>query len=148
MDPEARGTHFALGYVQMVSRRFELAEESLSEALSLNPSLSLAHVILGSAYVYNGMSKDALRHLDVASRLSPRDFNLTANYSVTGLCRLIEGEFRWLRRSRFENTGRKTSTALQYRLEDIRGGGRSPEGDRSPGTAQAALAEQSDCNPH
>ena len=92
-DPQDAWTHFALGYVQMVSRRFELAIESLSNALILNPSLSLAHVINGSVYAYNGMSKDALHHLGIATRLSPRDFTQAPNYSVTGLCRLMDGQF-------------------------------------------------------
>lgn len=92
-DPQDAWTHFALGYVQMVSRKFELAIESLSAALTLNPSLSLAHVITGSAYAYNGMSKDASHHLAIASRLSPRDFTQAANYSVTGLCRFVDGLF-------------------------------------------------------
>ena len=92
-DPQDAWTHFALGYVQMVSRNFELAIESLLEALSLNPSLSLAHVIAGSTYAYNGMSMEATDHLATATRLSPRDFTQAANYSVTGLCRLIDGQF-------------------------------------------------------
>ena len=93
-DPHDAWTHFALGYVQMVSRNFELAIESLLEALNLNPSLSLAHLIAGSTYAYNGMSKEALHHLGIATRLSPRDITQAANYSVTGLCHLIGGQFR------------------------------------------------------
>jgi TolB-like protein/Tfp pilus assembly protein PilF len=92
-DPLDAWTHFALGYVQMVSRKFDLAIESLLESLTLNPSLSLAHVIAGSTYAYNGMSKDASHHLAIASRLSPRDFTQAANYSVNGLCRLIDGDY-------------------------------------------------------
>lgn len=92
-DTQDAWTHFALGYVQMVSRKYELAIESLKDALTLNPSLSLAHVITGSAYAYNGMSKDASHHLAIATRLSPRDFTQAANYSVTGLCRLMDGQF-------------------------------------------------------
>ncbi len=92
-DPLDAWTYFALGYVQMVSRNFELAIESLLEALSLNPSLSLAHVIAGSTYAYNGMSKEAMQHLATATRLSPRDFTQAANFSVTGLCRLIDGQY-------------------------------------------------------
>ena len=76
-----------------MSRRFELAIESLSDALALNPSLSLAHVIKGSTYAYNGMNMDASHHLAIATRLSPRDFTQAANYSVTGLCRLMDGQF-------------------------------------------------------
>ena len=39
------------------------------------------------------MSEEASRHLAIATRLSPRDFTQAANYSVTGLCRLMDGQF-------------------------------------------------------
>src|SRR4029450_10020075 len=47
--------HLAAGYVHMVSREFRAAVDDLSEAIERNPSLALAHVILGCAYGYGGM---------------------------------------------------------------------------------------------
>jgi adenylate cyclase len=77
----------------MVSRRFKPAVEELIQAIELNPSFAFAHVILGSAYGYGGMPDDGLRHLAVATRLSPRDHIYAGNLSCTGLCHLMAKRF-------------------------------------------------------
>lgn len=90
-DPEDPWTHFAAGYVHMVGREFDPAVAALNEAIELNPSMAVAHMILGSAYGYGGMPDDGLHHLVLAARLSPRDFSLSANYATTGMCHMIAG---------------------------------------------------------
>jgi TolB-like protein/Tfp pilus assembly protein PilF len=92
-DAEDPWCHLAAGYVHMVSRRFQLAVEQLSTAIELNPSLALAHVILGSTYGYGGMPDDGLHHLAIASRLSPGDYSQAGNLATQGLCHLIAGRF-------------------------------------------------------
>jgi adenylate cyclase len=92
-DWEDPWSHFAAGYVHMVSRRFKPAVEELIQAIELNPSFAFAHVILGSAYGYGGMPDDGLRHLAVATRLSPRDHIYAGNLSCTGLCHLMAKRF-------------------------------------------------------
>jgi len=92
-DAEDPWTHFAAGYVHMVSRGFDQAVAELSEAIALNPSFAFAHMILGSTYGYGGYPEDGLHHLDVAARLSPRDFTQSANLATCGLCRFIGGQF-------------------------------------------------------
>jgi tetratricopeptide (TPR) repeat protein len=77
-DPIDPWTHFAAGFSYMVARRFDQAVEALSEAISLNPSLAIAHTILGSTYGYGGLPRDGLHHLAIAERLSPRDFTQPA----------------------------------------------------------------------
>lgn len=90
-DPEDPWTHFAAGYVHMVGREFEPAVAALNEAIELNPSMAIAHLILGSTYGYGGMPEDGLHHLALSARLSPRDFSLAANHATTGMCHMIAG---------------------------------------------------------
>jgi adenylate cyclase len=92
-DPEDPWPHCALGYVYMVSRGFDRAVEELTEAIELNPSFTLAHVILGCAYGYGGMPNDGLHHLGIARHLSPRDFAQAANFATRGLCCFVAGRF-------------------------------------------------------
>ena len=93
-DPDDPWPHFAAGYVHMVSRGFEQAVAELTEAIDLNPSFAFAHMILGCAYGYGGMPADGLHHFALASRLSPRDFTRSANFSTCGLCSLRRGAIR------------------------------------------------------
>jgi adenylate cyclase len=92
-DPEDPWTHFAAGYVHMMSREFNSAVRELSEAIELNPSLAFAHLILGSTYGYGGMSDEGLRHVAIAARLSPRDYTYAASFSVSGLCHFMARRF-------------------------------------------------------
>ncbi len=92
-DPEDPWTHFVAGYVHMVSRSFDSAVTELTEAITLNPSLAFAHMILGCAYGYGGMPEDGLHHLAIAERLSPRDFTQAGYFSTTGLCHFVAGRF-------------------------------------------------------
>jgi adenylate cyclase len=102
-DSEDPWTHFAAGYVHMISRGFDQAVKELKEAIELNPSLAFAHVVLGTTYGYGGLSDDGLHHCGLAARLSPRDFTQAVNFSATGLCHFMAGRFaeagEWERRS-------------------------------------------------
>src|SRR5215468_9619148 len=102
-DAEDPWTHLAAGYVHMISRDFDEAVKELTEAIELNPSLAFAHVVLGAAYGYGGMSEDGLRHCEIAARASPRDFTQAVNFSVRGLCHFVAGRFaeavEWERRA-------------------------------------------------
>jgi TolB-like protein/Tfp pilus assembly protein PilF len=92
-DAEDPWTHFAAGYVHMVSRGFDAAVTELSEAIALNPSFAFAHMVLGSTYGYGGLPEDGLHHLGLAARLSPRDFTQAANLATCGLCHFIARRF-------------------------------------------------------
>jgi adenylate cyclase len=92
-DPDDPWTHFAAGYVHMISREFHSAVRELSEAIDLNPSLAFAHLILGVTYGYGGMPDEGLHHMAVAARLSPRDFTYAANFSTSGLCHFMARRF-------------------------------------------------------
>ncbi len=92
-DPDDPWTHFAAGYVHMVSRAFDQAVQELTEAIALNPSLAFAHLVLAATYGYGGMPDEGLRHCELAARLSPRDFTQALNFSVTGLCHFMGARF-------------------------------------------------------
>jgi tetratricopeptide (TPR) repeat protein len=77
----------------MIARHFDQAVEALSEAISLNPSLAIAHMMMGCAYGYGGLPKDGMHHLAIAERLSPRDFTQAANLSIKGMCHFVTGNF-------------------------------------------------------
>jgi len=92
-DPEDAWPHVALGYVHMVSRRSKAAMDELADAIDRNPSFALAHMLLGSAYGYAGESEKAFAELAIATRLAPRDFIQSANYSVTGTAYFAAGRY-------------------------------------------------------
>jgi tetratricopeptide (TPR) repeat protein len=69
------------------------AVEELTEALQRNPNFAFARVILGLAYGYAGLAEEGLRQLEIATRLSPRDYTQAANLSVEGLCHFIAGRY-------------------------------------------------------
>jgi len=92
-DPDDPWPHFAAGYANAVSRRFDEAVAELTEATDLNPSFAFAHMIFGCAYGYGGMPDDGLHHLAIASRLRPRDFTRSAHLSTCGLCHFVAGRF-------------------------------------------------------
>jgi tetratricopeptide (TPR) repeat protein len=92
-DADDPWSHMAMGYVYMVSRRFDPAVASLEQAIARNPSFAFAHMILGSTLGYGNRTADAMRHIDIASRLSPRDYLEGATLSTTGLCHFMDGRY-------------------------------------------------------
>ena len=91
--PDDPFTHLAAGYTYMVGRRTNAALGALHEAVDINPSLALAHIILGSTYGYAGMGEEGLHHLALAERMSPRDFSQSANYASQALCHFVMGHY-------------------------------------------------------
>ena len=51
------------------------AIEHLRTAIRLNPSAARAHYNLGQALVFAGQAAEAMEHLELSSRLSPRDIS-------------------------------------------------------------------------
>ena len=93
-DAEDPWTHFAAGYVHVMARRSEEAVAALTNAITLNPNLAIAHVILGAAYGFGGMPEDGLHHLAMAERLSPRDSAQQPGIlTVAGLCHFVAQRF-------------------------------------------------------
>jgi Tfp pilus assembly protein PilF len=91
--PDDPFTHLAAGYTYMVGRKTNAALGALHEAVDINPSLALAHIILGSTYGYAGIGEEGLHHLALAERMSPRDFSQSANYASQALCHFVTGHY-------------------------------------------------------
>lgn len=89
LDPEDPWAHLAAGYVFTFARRTGPAVEELNEALQRNPSFAIARVFLALAYGYAGLAEEGYRQLEIATRLSPRDYLQAANLSTEGLCHLV-----------------------------------------------------------
>jgi len=85
--------HLAAGYIHAITRRIPSALEELGSAIARNPSFALAEMFLGLAYAYAGRVDEAFVHLDIATRLSPRDDIEAANLSIIGLGHLIAGRY-------------------------------------------------------
>ncbi|MDE2577199.1 MAG: hypothetical protein KGL46_00190 [Hyphomicrobiales bacterium] len=103
-DPDDARGHLLSGIGEMWLRRSSSADMLLRRAISLNPSLSMSHVQLGSCCNLRGAPEEALTHLDVAMRLSPNDTHL---FFVLGVC----AESHWL----LENW----SKAIEYAEQSI-----------------------------
>lgn len=72
-DPlDSRG-HMLAGMAEVWLRRTASAQLLLEHAISLNPSLSHAHAMLGSSHYLNGQPFKGLYPLETAIRLSPYD---------------------------------------------------------------------------
>lgn len=91
--PEDPMTHFATGYVRMVGRQTAGALAALHEALTLNPSLAVCHMILGSTHGYAGEADEGLHHLALAEQMSPRDFSQAAIYATVATCHFVAGRY-------------------------------------------------------
>jgi TolB-like protein/Flp pilus assembly protein TadD len=93
LDPDDPWAHFAAGYVYAFSRRLGPAVEELNEALQRNPNFAFARTILACAYGYAGLSEDGVGQLELARRLSPRDYTQAASLSIEGLCHFVAGRY-------------------------------------------------------
>ena len=65
--------HFGLGMIHFVRRESDLAIQHLETAIDLNPSAARAHNNLGQVLTFAGRAEEALPHLEISLRLSPRD---------------------------------------------------------------------------
>jgi len=93
LDPDDPWAHMAAGYVNAFSRRFGPAVEELNEALQRNPGFSYARIILAVGYGYAGLAEEGYRQLEIAKRMSPRDYTQAASLSVEGLCHFVAGRY-------------------------------------------------------
>jgi TolB-like protein/tetratricopeptide (TPR) repeat protein len=80
LDPDSPEAWSALGAIQLFSDwDFDLAMDAFRRALSLSPSLPIAHLAIGDICILRGQSDAALRHLDAALELDPLDLGLGMN---------------------------------------------------------------------
>jgi TolB-like protein len=89
---DARG-HMVAGIAEIWLRQPVRAESLLRHAISLNPSLVLAHAELGSALYLKGEPEDAIEPLNLAIRLSPNDYSLFYSQGELAISYLMIGDF-------------------------------------------------------
>ena len=65
--------HTALTEMHIVRREFDLAVHHGQTAVDLNPNSGWARQALGMAFVWAGKAEEALPHLEMSLRISPRD---------------------------------------------------------------------------
>ena len=73
LDQNDPWAYFCLGTVHFVSRNTSEAQFMFGRTLQLNPNFALAHAFLGGALAYNAGTEDAVKEIEKAIRLSPRD---------------------------------------------------------------------------
>ena len=71
IDPDIPEIHWALGFVHLQSRRYDMAIASLRRALELDPSYADAYALIGGIYTYIGYPAKAIPLLRTAMRLNP-----------------------------------------------------------------------------
>jgi adenylate cyclase len=94
LDVDDPWAHLALGFVHARSHRAAEAVLESEKALALNPNFAIAHTYLASALNYLGRSDEALVHLDIAERLSPRGLFRGVNNLVRAGAYFVAGRYR------------------------------------------------------
>jgi TolB-like protein/Tfp pilus assembly protein PilF len=78
LDSMNASARCALGRAYLHSRKLENAVTELRKSIDLNPSYAHAHFSLGTSLICSGQAASAIAPLDMAMRLSPRDYLLGA----------------------------------------------------------------------
>jgi TolB-like protein len=77
LDPDDRSANWSLGAALAYQGRFEEALGALERQMALNPNLALAHQWVGIVHILMGNSHLAVRPMETAIELSPRDPRLS-----------------------------------------------------------------------
>jgi TolB-like protein/Flp pilus assembly protein TadD len=103
IDERDAMAHFALGTVDLYSRRHDDAIAKLERAIELNPNLSAAHGGLGMVLTFCGESEAAAVRLREALRLSPHSPFDVMWFVHLGLAAIVAGDYEaaaeWGRRT-------------------------------------------------
>jgi TolB-like protein len=89
---DGRG-HMLAGIAEMWLRRPLAARALFKQAIDLNPSLALAHAVLGCSYNLGGEPDKGLEHIKTGKRLSPNDVHLFFYLAEMAMAYFILG--RW-----------------------------------------------------
>lgn len=93
LDMENPWAHLALGHVHRQRLELQDAVAAFQNAIALNPNFAFAHTHLGLALCFLGRSDEALAELDMAERLSPRDFQAGLNGIGRAIACFIAGRY-------------------------------------------------------
>jgi TolB-like protein len=109
IDGEDAWTHFALGAVHLITRRFDDALAEFELALHLNPSFSQAQNYYATALAFCGRWQEASEAANRALRLSPRDTFRALVYGSAALAQYVGGNY--------EEAIRLSQTAIRLRAD-------------------------------
>lgn len=73
LDDSDPWAHMALGYLAFTARQTDEGVRHFQAALDLNPNFAAAYGYVGWALAHDGQSEEAIRNLQQAIRMSPRD---------------------------------------------------------------------------
>ncbi len=94
LDRRDGRAHMLVGVAEMWLRRMDTAEMWLREAISLCPSLAMAHEQLATLFNLTGQPNAAAEALHTALRLSPHDFRRFYREAELALAYLMQGEWQ------------------------------------------------------
>lgn len=99
------------------------ARTALEKALSLNPSITEAHVLMGYLHLANGDKKNARAELDYVQREYP---NTAATYFLKGLLHRLDGEYdesleSWTKLERLDPASIAVSIIPRARIYSLQG---------------------------
>ena len=102
--------YFARGSASFVVRDLTSALADVRRSTELNPSFAFGHSVTGLILNFMGKPKEAIPHLEIAERLSPRDPTAWLMMQGWALTHLLEKQFEeaeaWITRSlRVPNVG-------------------------------------------
>jgi tetratricopeptide (TPR) repeat protein len=91
LAPEHARAHFALGLVQIFTKRVTQGIAECERALALDRNLARAHGAIGLAKYFMGRGDETEVHIQEALRLSPRDRSANGWMASAGLAKLSLG---------------------------------------------------------
>jgi TolB-like protein/class 3 adenylate cyclase/tetratricopeptide (TPR) repeat protein len=114
LDDRYPYAHWALGIVELYSRRHEAAVRSAKRLIALAPNLAEGHEHLGYALHYSGKSEEALECFDRAMTLNPYYPDVYLHFQAQAMFQLrrYEDAIRTLRRRLVRNPTTDVSRVL------------------------------------
>jgi TolB-like protein len=135
LAPNHAAAHWALGNLQVFTKRAAQGIAECEQALTLDRNLARAHGLIGLAKVFLGRGAETEAHVNEALRLSPRDTQGSRWMQYVGLAKVQLGAdceaLVWMRRGLDAN---RNSSIAHFDLA------RLGELDEARATAQAGLA--------
>ena len=118
LDYDDPWTHMVLGWVGVYLRRQDESVAALLKAIDLNPNFALGHASLGWALAASANPEDAIRHLDRAMRISPRDTQKHVFFSFYAIAHMCAGRYQeaadWSLKAAQERPGMSVAVVFPF----------------------------------
>jgi adenylate cyclase len=103
LDEQNEYAHWILGVIQHNRGKHDIAIAEQERALELNPNCSLARGSLGTALLLSGEPEQAIKNIQIAIRLNPKDPSIFFRYSALADAHFVAGRYleaaKWARKS-------------------------------------------------